>query len=81
MTEIASEDGRALFIDGHWEIEPSLIGTQIPLPRQRMNLAERQRIIEQRLRYLEFVHDHFADGIVPPPAGVATVEPAVKTVH
>jgi hypothetical protein len=81
MADIASEDGRAVFVGGHWEIEPSLLGSNIPLPRQEMNLAERQRIIAQRLRYLEYMHDHFADGIVAPPVGVATVAPAIETGH
>lgn len=73
MVENVSKDGRAVWTGGHWEIEPSLVGLQIPLPQQRMNLAERNRIIQQRLRYLDFMHDHFADAIVDPPAGVAVV--------
>jgi hypothetical protein len=73
MVENVSKDGRAVWTGGHWEIEPSLVGSQIPLPQQRMNLAERNRIIQQRLRYLDFMHDHFADAIVDPPAGVAVV--------
>jgi hypothetical protein len=46
-----------------------------------MNLAERNRIIQQRLRYLDFVHDHFADAIIDPPAGVAVVSPENETGH
>ncbi len=81
MSQIHSEDGRAVFVDGHWEIEPSLIGSEVPLPNQEMNLAERQRIIAQRLRYLEFMHDHFADAMVAPPDGVVVVQAGVKTPH
>ena len=81
MADITSDDGRAVFTQGHWEIVPGLIGTQIPLPRQEMNVAEKDRIIQQRLRYLEFMHDHFADAMVNPPAGVAVVEPAIKVEH
>jgi hypothetical protein len=81
MVKKVSKDGRAIFTGGHWEIEPSLVGSQVPLPLQRMNLAERNRIIQQRLRYLDFVHDHFADAIIDPPAGVAVVSPENETGH
>ena len=81
MSEIRSHDGRAVWSDGHWEIEPSLVGSHIPLPRQEMNLAERQRIIEQRLHYLDFVHDHFADATVDPPDGVEVVAPGADVGH
>lgn len=81
MTEIVSDDGRAVWTGTYWEIEPSLIGSHIPLPRQEMNVAEKGRIIKQRLRYLEFMHDHFADAMVDPPEGVAVVEPGIVTHH
>ncbi len=81
MTEISSPDGRAVFTDGHWEIPTDLVGDQVPLPRQQMNLGERNRIIAQRLRYLDFVHDHFADSVTPPPSGYDVVEPAIDVEH
>lgn len=75
MTNDATNEVRAIFTGGHWEIEPSLIGTDVPLPRQQMNNAERERIIQQRTRYLEFMHDHFADAVMAPPAGTPSVNP------
>ena len=55
--------------DGHYEVAPELIGGDAPQPFQEMNAAERDRIIAQRRRYLEFMHDHFADEVIPPPPG------------
>ncbi len=81
MTDFSSLDGRAVFTDGHWEIPADLVGDQVPLPLQRMDLGERNRIIAQRLRYLDFVHDHFADSVTPPPPGYAVVEPAIEVEH
>lgn len=81
MSDVSSPDGRAVFTNGHWEIAAECVGEQIPLPRQAMNLAERDRIIHQRNRYLEYVHDHFADATVDPPVGYDVVEPALVTHH
>lgn len=61
--------------DGHWEINPEARGDMIPQPYQRMDTAERRRIIKQRHRYIEFMHDHFADRLVQPPDGVEEVQP------
>lgn len=60
--------------DGHWEVGPATRGERIPTPYQRMNAAERDRIIRHRLRYLDFMHDHFADRIVTPPEGFDEIE-------
>ena len=61
--------------DGHWEVNPETRGDMVPQPYQRMDTAERRRIIKQRLRYLDFMHDHFADRLVQPPDGVEEVQP------
>lgn len=64
----------AIWKDGHWELEPEIRGESIPMPYQRMDVAERKRIITQRLRYLKFMEEHFADSVVQPPAGTDEVE-------
>jgi hypothetical protein len=58
----------------HWEVADDVRGPNIPTPYQVLDNAERKRIIAQRLRYLDFMHDHFADRVVPPPEGVAEIE-------
>jgi len=60
--------------DGHWEVDGAIRGETIPTPYQVMDNAERDRIIQQRLRYLDHMHDHFADHIIPPPDGVEEIE-------
>lgn len=60
--------------DGHWEVGADTRGDQVPTPYQRMDTAERKRIIRQRLRYIDFMHDHFADRLVAPPEGVEEIE-------
>lgn len=65
---------QAVFKDGHWEIAPEVRGDHVPLPYQRMNPAERDRIIAQRWRYIAFVQDHFADETLPPPHGAVEIE-------
>ncbi len=62
------------WIEDHWEVADGIRGDTIPTPYQKMNDAERQRIIAQRWAYLDFMHDHFADRVVPPPEGVEEVE-------
>ena len=62
------------WIDDHWEVDDGLRGDSIPAPYQRMNNAERQRIIATRWNYLDFMHDHFADHVVEPPEGIVEVE-------
>lgn len=63
-----------IWVDGHWEVDPGLRGESIPMPYQKMDTPERNRIIAQRWRYLEFMHDHFADRVVAPPEGVEEIE-------
>jgi hypothetical protein len=63
-----------VWTDGHWEVDAGIRGETIPTPYQVMDTAERDRIIAQRLRYLEFMHDHFADHIIAPPPGVEEIE-------
>ncbi|MCL2780807.1 MAG: hypothetical protein FWD74_04855 [Actinomycetia bacterium] len=63
-----------IWTEDHWEVAGEIRGASIPTPYQVMNHAERDRIIHQRLHYLEFMHDHFADRIVAPPAGVEEIE-------
>jgi len=63
----------AIWKDGHWEVEPDVRGENIPTPYQRMDSAERSRIIAQRGRYLNYMHDHFADVLIKPPAGVEQI--------
>lgn len=65
---------KAVWKDGHWELVEELRGDAIPMPYQRMDLAERKRIIAQRWRYLKFMEEHFADKVVQPPAGVPVIE-------
>ena len=64
----------AVWKDDHWEVNPDVRGEHIPTPYQRMDHAERRRIIKQRLRYLDYMHDHFADKLIQPPEGVEEVE-------
>ncbi|MCL2849089.1 MAG: hypothetical protein FWE61_03455 [Micrococcales bacterium] len=66
--------GDPIWTGDHWEVDSDLRGESIPMPYQVMDNSERRRIIAQRLRYLDFMHDHFADRVVPPPEGVAEVE-------
>lgn len=62
------------WIEDHWEVDDGLRSDSIPTPYQRMNNAERQRIIATRWAYLDFMHDHFADAVIEPPEGVEEVE-------
>lgn len=64
----------AIWKDGHWELQPEIRGESIPMPYQQMDLAERNRIIAQRWRYLKFMEEHFADTVVQPPPGTVEVE-------
>ena len=65
---------QAIWKDGHWEVAPAVRGENVPLPYQLMNSPERDRIIAQRHRYLEDMHDHFADSLIQPPEGVEQIE-------
>lgn len=67
---------QAIWKDGHWEVEPGVRGESVPAPHQQMDLAERNRVIGHRLRYLEYMHDHFADRIVEPPEGTDEIATA-----
>ena len=67
-----------IWTEGHWEVSADIRGESIPLPYQVMNNAERNHIIQNRLTYLEFMHDHFADRVVEPPEGVKVVESAIS---
>ncbi|MCL2090903.1 MAG: hypothetical protein FWH11_06735 [Micrococcales bacterium] len=63
------------WVEDHWEVDDGLrYDDSIPAPYQKMNNAERQRIIATRWAYLDFMHDHFADRVVEPPQGVTEVE-------
>lgn len=64
----------AIWKDGHWELEPEIRGDKIPMPYQQMDVAERERIIAQRWRYLKYMEEHFADTVVQPPKDAAEVE-------
>jgi len=37
--------------------------------QQQMNDAEIQRIVEAREKYVEWMHHHFAEKVLPPPEG------------
>ena len=63
-----------IWTGGHWEVAADVRGESIPTPYQVLDNAERERIIAQRLRYLDFMHDHFADRIVAPPEGFDEIE-------
>ncbi len=58
---------KVIFRDGKYEIDPAMM-TEV-VRQQRMNEAERDRIIESRLRYLDWMHVHFAKRVTPPPEG------------
>jgi hypothetical protein len=53
--------------DGKYEIDPARM-TEV-VRQQRMNEAERDRIIHNRHQFLAWMHDHFADGVAHPPEG------------
>ncbi len=53
---------------GHFEVDPSRMEKYVK--QQTMNEPERERIIKSRLMYLDWMHDHFADKVVPPPGKV-----------
>lgn len=50
---------------GHYEVDPNKM--QDYVKQQTMNEAERERIMKCRVMYLDWIHDHFADCVVPPP--------------
>ena len=62
------------WVDDHWEVDDSLRSDSIPAPYQLMNDPERQRIISTRWKYLDYMHDHFADRVVAPPEGITEIE-------
>ncbi len=53
--------------DDRFEVDPSRM-TEV-VRQQRMNEAERDRIIESRHIYLDWMHRHFAKRVVSPPEG------------
>lgn len=56
---------RVLMSNGQFEIDPQRM--QHYVKQQKMNQAERQRIVDCRWAYLDWMHDHFADKVLPPP--------------
>jgi hypothetical protein len=52
---------------GRYEVDPERM-TQV-VRQQRLNEAERDRIIASRHQFLDWMHVHFAKRVVPPPAG------------
>lgn len=58
---------KVIFRDGKYEVDPARM-TEV-VRQQRMNEVERDRIIESRHRYLDWMHVHFAKRVIPPPEG------------
>jgi hypothetical protein len=56
-----------IFRDGKYEVDPARM-TEV-VRQQRMNEAERDRIIESRHRFLDWMHVHFAKRVIAPPEG------------
>ncbi len=50
---------------GHFEVDPSRM--QKYVKQQIMNENERERIINCRLMYLDWMHNHFTQKVVSPP--------------
>jgi len=49
---------------GHFEVDPQKMSRK--LFQEQLSEDERERIISMRTRYLEWMHRHFADGVLPP---------------
>lgn len=56
---------KVLVKDGKFEVDPARM-TEV-VHQQRMNEAERDRIIHSRHLFLGWMHDHFAERVAPPP--------------
>lgn len=56
---------KVLVTNGHYEVDPERMKHYVK--QQEMNEAERERIIKCRWMYLDWMHDHFTDKILPPP--------------
>lgn len=56
---------KVLHKNGHYEVDPARM--QEYVKQQIMNDAETERIIKSRLMYLDWMHEHFAKKILPPP--------------
>lgn len=52
---------------GRYEVDPARM-TEV-VRQQRMNEAERDRIIASRHQFLDWMHFHFAERVMPPPEG------------
>jgi hypothetical protein len=54
-----------IFVNGKYEVDPARM-TEV-VRQQRMNEAERDRIIASRHQFLDWMHLHFAKRVMPPP--------------
>lgn len=50
---------------GKYEVDPARMTRHVT--QQEMNEEERDRIIRERHEYLRWMHEHFADQVLPPP--------------
>lgn len=53
---------------GHFEVEKWRM--QDYVQQAELNEAERERIIQNRHMFLDWMHRHFAEKIIPPPAEI-----------
>lgn len=51
--------------NGMYEVDPQRM--QHYVKQQKMNQAERERIVKCRWMYLDWMHDHFTEKVLPPP--------------